>query len=329
MHCFKIVRKEPTNMPRYFSMALIGLTCAVIATAPVAMTEKYQSWCNDINSCIFVDSRISYLAFGVFLAGFLAALIKLTYRIKMGTVSSALFSIVLGGVGAMSYLNNLRIEHEMKSVVSAWDRAKYLACFPEKVLSGLNIASIIEPKRLLSYHPDFDIGGYWKSYINDQRQKVDCSDNPAKISHFYPVISLGSKLSANESGSLQTYLLQGWSTPEGWGTWATGKTAEIILPIQSTPNEISLEIRAFLTPSHPFQRVTFKINGISTAEHTIATASNNLIDISIPEIIKTSISQNGFVSLELELPNAISPKELNFGDDNRTLSIGILAITMK
>jgi hypothetical protein len=113
------------------------------------------------------------------------------------------------------------------------------------------------------------------------------------------------------------------------GTWAIGKIAEIILPIKSVPNEILTEVRPFVTPVHSSQRAIVKINGIHVIEHTTETVSNNLLAIPIPNDISANISEKGFIFFELELPTAISPKELNLPGDTRTLSVGIIAVTFK
>jgi len=313
---------------RFVSMALIGILCACIVTLPVAMTGKYQSWCGSINSCLFLDSRISYFGVAVFLAGMVSLAVVCFGATRWSlNITTVIFSTVLACAASATYINNIYIESDMKRYVSAWDRARYLACLPENSLENFDLWSIVEPVRRVSYHPGFDVNHYWSSYIKNQRPKVHCEEQLYRIADLYPRLSLGERMLANSSGAALVYMGRGWSSSEGWGTWSEGRSAEIVLPIYDIPKLILFEANTLINSSHTEQRLKISINGIPAASIAF-TEPSVVFEVKIPESVKQK-SESEFLKIGFEFPDAARPKDIGLGNDSRELALGLVAITVR
>jgi hypothetical protein len=168
----------------YLIAAGMALLCALFVTAPVAVTTKYQSWCRDIHvdSCVFLDSSLSYLGFGIFLAAIVMAFAHslLALRIPQKWVV-LLASLVIALGASVSHFNNLRMEENMHKYVSGWERANEIACMPGNILreSSMPLANIVEPDRRISFHPGFDPNWYWFAYILNRKSRQECSNTSA------------------------------------------------------------------------------------------------------------------------------------------------------
>lgn len=330
--CLRGVRRKDESywpVSGFLIMALIGFLCAIIVTVPVALTGKYQSWCGNVNSCIFLDSRISYLGVGAFITAFMALTVHLFARLRVSSYITVAVSLFLAFVASFSYVNNQRVEMDMKEFVSAWERAKHLACVPEPTLRGVDISSIVDPLRRVSYHSGFDVNYYWSKYLKDQRLKRNCEGRSYSLADLYPKIVLGERMLAGQSGAALPYMYRGWSSPEPWGTWTNGDAAEIFLPLTDDVKEVIIEVGAFVTPSHPAQDIAIKIDGMHVANRSITGTAHELINIAITDGVRRAMPRGGLLRLELIFENAVSPRDLGMSADNRKLSIGLISVTVR
>jgi hypothetical protein len=155
--------------------AIFSFGVAFIVTAPVAVTTKYQSWCVEIKSCIFLDSSLSYLGSGVFLASML--LICGVVLIKVTKHAVVLLSLTVSLFAAAGQMNNLRMKTSMTEYVQGWEKAKELACDPNFNLSTVtDLDRIVEPKQRISFHPGSDISSYWRLVIAENKKQNGCSN---------------------------------------------------------------------------------------------------------------------------------------------------------
>lgn len=114
----------------------------------------------------------------------------------------------------------------------------------------------------------------------------------------------------------------GWySEVEPWGgIWSTNLWAEIVLPMPNIrPNSIEFTGNAFVSPAHPKQTVEIFIDERLEKIVELASDKNNTFAIPIP----TSAARNSIVSIKFHFRDAVSPKELGLGDDERKLAFGI------
>ena len=119
----------------------------------------------------------------------------------------------------------------------------------------------------------------------------------------------------------------GLSVQESWGRWTEGEKAKLIFFVNRNckPRILKLKLNAFVSNGHTKQSGKVFING--------ALAGNIEIDIDeirpkefifqIPEDIKDSLI------IELENDNPVSPRALEFNDDERILGFGLIGIKLE
>jgi hypothetical protein len=263
-----------------------SLILALIVTAPVAITTKYQGWCVEIDSCIFLDSSLSYFGFASFLAGLLVIIAKILTR--TGGFGVFALSALLACTAAAAQLNNLRLESSMSEYVQGWERAKALSCYSEVDLAVFSdLSELVEPIPRISFHPQFDVRSYWHLYIKDQKKRGICETGEDVPNDLFPEIVANKKVYFSISGAGNQYLAAGWSFSEQWGTWSSGDQAKIVLPLKPNHQMILIEANAFIHKSHPFQRVGIAINGKEIDNLTLTKASGNLIVMNLSEALNS------------------------------------------
>ena len=311
------------NKKVIFACALLGLVVAAFITTPVAFTAKYQSWCGDINSCIFLDSRVSYLGVGLVITALYFSVLSL--RCSSNSRLVVFVSLSIAVIGTTSYLNNKRVAADMDDYSSAWDRGKELACVTEDELRYmLPISRIVDPKQRLSYHPGFDREHYWLQYLEEQRKYCD---HPFKLSSLFPRVTFGQPMYFKAGSEALAYLLSGWSTPEPWGTWSDSTSSMIFLPIKAKEvDSIFIEFNALISPFNLSQRVEILVNGIRASSMTIR-ESPVIVEVKPPDAARLDSFPG--IKIEFLLPDAARPRDIGIGDDGRTLALGLLAITLR
>lgn len=123
------------------------------------------------------------------------------------------------------------------------------------------------------------------------------------------------------------FFKSGWSINESWGRWSDGQKAKLILPMPpNEPRTIEFNLRAFVVPSHPSQRVLITLNNYPPQEFILKDFDNNLITIKLPK----NIGDAPEMRVEFTLPDAVSPSKINSQDsDQRNLGIGIKSATFR
>jgi len=150
-----------------------------------------------------------------------------------------------------------------------------------------------------------------------------------KLSDLVPPLNVGERVLSSQTGVGVAYLSSGWSSPETWGTWSDGESAEIILPVSGKVSSILIEGSALVTPAHPKQDVIVKVNDALVFRTSLTKPVENFVDISIPETIRDKILDLGLMRVQLQFPNAVSPKEIRINEDGRKLALGLQAITVR
>lgn len=121
----------------------------------------------------------------------------------------------------------------------------------------------------------------------------------------------------------QAVLGAGWSTIEpGAGVWTNAKQAVLRLPPAPVagPAEVTLEVGAFVAPKRPFQRVTARAGDRVLGEWRLTSAATATLRFALP----TDLHSGGEV--QLELPDAASPLQLEGAMDPRRLAIKLYRI---
>jgi hypothetical protein len=119
----------------------------------------------------------------------------------------------------------------------------------------------------------------------------------------------------------RTFMISGFSPTESWGTWVDNKQAVIVFradnELINKAKFLKISFKIF-TDGKYVQEIQFNLNGKVIKKVVSSKLENSNISIPIPDRLK---EQNIFT---IEVPMAISPKELNIGSDTRKLSIGIM-----
>ena len=116
------------------------------------------------------------------------------------------------------------------------------------------------------------------------------------------------------------FLKSGFSERESWGVWSSGKEAELWLPLPSGDlNGLRLYVRAFITPKQPEQRVEVIMDDKLFKTFYLKKAGLNLIDIPLSP---RHSPPKGFIKIRFNFLDAVSPKQVDIGDDPRLLAIG-------
>ncbi len=116
----------------------------------------------------------------------------------------------------------------------------------------------------------------------------------------------------------------GWAAQEAWGRWTEGYYAEFLL--SPSPEARTLELYGFpLTGgNHTNQRLNVYINGEKVYAEKMLPGEQT-IRIPLPSKGK----KQGFLKVQLELPDAFSPYSIHASGDMRTLGFGLSALSLE
>lgn len=123
-------------------------------------------------------------------------------------------------------------------------------------------------------------------------------------------------------------LVSGWSSAESWGTWSQGRQAQIDLRVTPQARLIVLDVVAFVPPDHPAQRVVISLNGEQVLVTRLTQQQDNQLQIPISAAIRQRLAEDDRLTLELQLPDAISPEQLGLNDDSRVMGLGLKRLTV-
>ena len=117
-----------------------------------------------------------------------------------------------------------------------------------------------------------------------------------------------------------------WAWPEQWGAWTIGNQAQLILPlpVSPSPKRLTLNLRAFVTPNHPEQKIEIFVDRMPPVIVTLGLFEANQVDLLMPEL---SLGKQ-FIEITFSLKNPASPKDLGLvSTDDRRLGIGLVSAT--
>lgn len=142
-------------------------------------------------------------------------------------------------------------------------------------------------------------------------------DNPL------PPVQSGQKLNFAQLNSSLEYFTRGWQEPEEWGSWSSGKLAELRFPLAGNrPQQIEMTFRALVTPSLPAQRIKVLVNGKLNQVVQYKQAYGNTLVIPVPK-------EGSEMKISLRLPTAAKPVDLGINKDIRQIAIGLESAQFK
>lgn len=141
----------------------------------------------------------------------------------------------------------------------------------------------------------------------------------------FPDYELGRELKFVTHGNGRRFMGQGWSTPEPWGTWSTGKVSEVFVKLPNGPGAswtVEAEATAFVHPARKDLDVTVFANGANVGtwmfRHGEGTVHRSLI---VPIAL---VKANGDLRLTFIPSSLQSPKEAGLSADVRPLGFALV-----
>jgi hypothetical protein len=120
------------------------------------------------------------------------------------------------------------------------------------------------------------------------------------------------------------FLPKGWiNNHESWGVWSGAHQARIAVPIPEGANSLQMDLRGFVGGSLKKQIMRVNIPNLPPQNFIIDNFESNLITLNLPP----NRNSNEFLKIDISIPDAISPKQLELSEDPRTLGIGLKSIT--
>lgn len=128
-----------------------------------------------------------------------------------------------------------------------------------------------------------------------------------------------------KNGTLPAGSYEGFSVPEDHGRWMQTKMAQFTCAESSiAANGMTVRVAPFFSGEHQRQRLAIKVNDTTVYEGVFLGGSPvDPIQVSLP-----SSNKHGYV-IEFDTPDAVSPKALGLGDDNRELSFSLQDLTFE
>jgi Family of unknown function (DUF6311) len=140
---------------------------------------------------------------------------------------------------------------------------------------------------------------------------------------------LGEEMPTGPGGAGLRYLVEGWSVPHDASTWSDGASAEIVIPMNAKARRVRFDVGAYVSQTHPKQRLVVSLNGVETLAVSIEDAAIRRIEIPISEIALQETSRSGLLRVRLSFPDAVRPVDIGIAGDNRRLAFAIHAITLE
>jgi hypothetical protein len=123
--------------------------------------------------------------------------------------------------------------------------------------------------------------------------------------------------------------LTNWSFPEPTGRWTNGNTASVRLYVGKAEAHdllLTFDLNPYVVALHPQQVVNVSINGAPLAAWKFSDGSPATEQILISNQLLREA--NGAVVVSFDLPDAVMPKQLGLGGDDRKLGIFVRKIAI-
>ena len=142
----------------------------------------------------------------------------------------------------------------------------------------------------------------------------------------FPPLAPGEAARFGQDERWRVMLHGGWSLPEPWGVWSNGSRAKLRIHLREPsqgPARLAADAIAFIPPGRMHQRVVLRVGEDQVAEWRLGAAPARF-EFTIPA---EAIMEGGAV-LTLQLPDAVSPREVGLSRDARRLGIGLIGVTL-
>lgn len=139
-----------------------------------------------------------------------------------------------------------------------------------------------------------------------------------------PIYEYGTEITFREGGNAQYYQGAGWSSPEKGFTWTDGRDASLLIPVKAPKSDLILRATLFplLGQNVKLQRVGIYISGVKVDEWAVD--SGGVYSTVVPR----TLVKDSSLGILFDLPDAISPKELDINEDQRQLAVALQSLAI-
>ena len=317
------------SLSRGWSVLAIAAGAALYVVMPVAMTSKQQSWCIDRDACGFLDSRVSYFWVGLATLAIVSLLMQVFRNHRSSALVLGIISVSIGVLSSFNYANNVRQAERMAVISLAWDRARTLACLPERIpQSDDALKKLIDPDSAVMFHPWVSQPSYWKRHVAWLAVHGGCAKDRHVLQAAYldvvegmHPLDVGQRLKFASTSS-RSYLVAGWS-PEPWGVWSVASRATLKAGLRHRGQDLILVVRALRHDVNADTRpVDVEFNGTQVATLRM---TNEAHDYTVK--IPANLLKEGQGSvLTFVIADPISPLQAGSGVDARALGVGLVEL---
>ena len=141
---------------------------------------------------------------------------------------------------------------------------------------------------------------------------------------------LGHKIVFSDKGDGESYIREGWSQPEAFGTWSLGPLARLILrvtPPASGDLQLDAMVGALLIRSRREAHAVIAVNGVDVSEWDFQLDNTpGPRRLTIPRAL---LEDTGVLIIDFKVPAAVSPVELGEAVDKRKLALSFQTLSIR
>ena len=146
--------------------------------------------------------------------------------------------------------------------------------------------------------------------------------------HPWPGYRYGTEIRFGRDGNAEAYMGRGWSKAvEDNFCWTSGHLASLHIPVPVPEKDLTLQavLRPFLREERvPKQTIRVLANRNKVGEWTATERKTHRLQATIP---KELVDARG-ITIEFDLPDAISPKSIGTGRDVRRLAVAMVSVSL-
>ncbi|MFO1159895.1 MAG: hypothetical protein U1E60_13730 [Reyranellaceae bacterium] len=283
--CSSLVLSQARSIRAPFVVMAACIAAIAYVTFPLAGNARQQLWCLESGACGYLDSRITYLGFGLIVLCFIGLVLKWMPTPRAVGAMVAVLSGALGLLGAANYAFNLRDGLAYANDAKGWHRANLLACYPDMQPElDRRLIRMIDPEARIRFHPGTDQAHFWRRYLALKSRNQLCTEDGERqqadrrlLSDAEPILSIDHTILFSQLMSAR-YLGKGWSALEPAGVWTDGQRADLAFALapgaEGKPLALKLRFTVYVRPSLPGQTIDILVDGKRVDTWTITRAMN-------------------------------------------------------
>ncbi len=189
------------------------------------------------------------------------------------------------------------------------------------------------PKALID-SPEVEIGFHLPNAVSPR--SIGAGGDERKLAiwmrslslHPWPGYRYGTDIQFGRNGNAEAFMGRGWSkTAEDGYCWTSGYLARLHIPAPVPENDLVLQavLRPFLQEGRaPKQTIRVLANRNKVGDWTATESTTHTFQATIPK----ELVDSGGITIEFDLPDAVSPKSIGDGTDVRRLAAALVTVSL-